>query len=483
MIKYKIRCSDCLLTDSPVPYHADLRPKKVDSFVKKYLKRNGTAFNPVMDRRQMNIAGRILDPLDPLAQLWQNALTASKGKSGLDPAEVIELVQRAIALTGNANFCALVDRRKGLLAKVSSDSLDLIEDQSLFSPGSTDLFGKKFKKSFLKELKLSKELDSLVGRQRYHGNPNKQKLFRFQPGKGPGFNPRTWSQRYQNRVRKAKSKRYANSSISNTCTSRAKRSETGRQCAFATFESFKNRFSGYFTSAKSRRTTASLPSKLEADYFRSRYSNDGCGVQAPVHVASASSLSENGFDCFSARIRENRLRGGPPSRKRSFTRCMPSSRSVCQQSIFSSKTRRKLPSCYKLKDLNVFLQYDHFKMEGIHLLRDMLQPNDWLGKIDLKDAYFVIPIWRDHRKYLRFVWRQTLLEFACLPFGLAVAPRVFTKIMKPVVSLLRRTGIRLIIYLDDILLMNASETGLQQDMHTAQHLLENLGFVVNLEKS
>ena len=33
-----------LLTDSPVPYHADLRPKKVDSFAKKDLKRNGTAF-------------------------------------------------------------------------------------------------------------------------------------------------------------------------------------------------------------------------------------------------------------------------------------------------------------------------------------------------------------------------------------------------------------------------------------------------------
>ena len=45
-----------------------------------------------------------------------------------------------------------------------------------------------------------------------------------------------------------------------------------------------------------------------------------------------------------------------------------------------------------LKDLNILLQYDHFKMEGIHLLRDILQPKDWLGKIDLKDAYFVIPI-------------------------------------------------------------------------------------------
>ena len=63
------------------------------------------------------------------------------------------------------------------------------------------------------------------------------------------------------------------------------------------------------------------------------------------------------------------------------------------------------------------------------------------------------------------------------------SPHVSTKILKPVMSLLLRTGIRLIIYLDDVLLMNASETGLQEDMHTAQYLLQNLGFVINLEKS
>ena len=58
-------------------------------------------------------------------------------------ASVIELVRRAIALTGNASYCALVDRRKGLLAKVSSGSLDLIDDPELFVPDSSDLFGKK----------------------------------------------------------------------------------------------------------------------------------------------------------------------------------------------------------------------------------------------------------------------------------------------------------------------------------------------------
>ncbi len=36
-------------------------------------------------------------------------------------------------------------------------------------------------------------------------------------------------------------------------------------------------------------------------------------------------------------------------------------------------------------------------------------------------------------------------KFTCLPFGLSCAPRVFTKIMKPVVSYLRSRGVSLII--------------------------------------
>lgn len=51
------------------------------------------------------------------------------------------------------------------------------------------------------------------------------------------------------------------------------------------------------------------------------------------------------------------------------------------------------------------------------------------------------------------------------------------------VALLRRAGIRLIIYLDDLLFMNQSKEGLGLDMATARYLLENLGFVINLEKS
>jgi hypothetical protein len=77
-----------------------------------------------------------------------------------------------------------------------------------------------------------------------------------------------------------------------------------------------------------------------------------------------------------------------------------------------------------LKPLNQFLGYEHFKMEGIHMLRNLLKKGDFLVKIDLKDAYLTVPIWKNHHKYLRFLWKDTMLEFAFLPFGLATAPRV-----------------------------------------------------------
>ena len=44
-----------------------------------------------------------------------------------------------------------------------------------------------------------------------------------------------------------------------------------------------------------------------------------------------------------------------------------------------------------LKALNQFVHPEHFKMEGIHTLRYLLRPVDWLRKIDLKDANLVIP--------------------------------------------------------------------------------------------
>ena len=136
-----------------------------------------------------------------------------------------------------------------------------------------------------------------------------------------------------------------------------------------------------------------------------------------------------------------------------------------------------------LKGLNQFVKTEHFKMEGLHLLPDLLQPQDWMVKMDLKDAYLQIPIHPDHQHLLTFQWEEKTYMFQCLPFGLSAAPRVFTKLLKPVVGFLRQNGCRLIIYLDDMLLLHQDRDQLQQVTQLTCQLLESLGLMVNLKKS
>ena len=56
---------------------------------------------------------------------------------------------------------------------------------------------------------------------------------------------------------------------------------------------------------------------------------------------------------------------------------------------------------------------------------------------------------KDHRKYRkRFQWKGKLYHFIALAFGLGPAPRVFTKVLKPIVScFFGRIGMRLMIFL------------------------------------
>ncbi|KZS04664.1 Uncharacterized protein APZ42_032312, partial [Daphnia magna] len=74
-------------------------------------------------------------------------------------------------------------------------------------------------------------------------------------------------------------------------------------------------------------------------------------------------------------------------------------------------------------------------------------------------------------------------EFTCLPFGLASAPWAFTKVLKPVVSFLRGKGIKLIVYLDDFLIISSGKSQAEKDFLFTVELLEAVGFVINRAKS
>ena len=136
-----------------------------------------------------------------------------------------------------------------------------------------------------------------------------------------------------------------------------------------------------------------------------------------------------------------------------------------------------------VKKLNDFIVNEHFKMEDYRSVCNLLARGMYMATIDLKDAYHLLPIHKDYQKYLRFRVDGKLYQYTALAFGLSTAPRVFTKLLKPVVTYLRECGVILVIYLDDILLISRTYVECLQDVKLTTTLLESLGFVINIKRS
>ena len=71
----------------------------------------------------------------------------------------------------------------------------------------------------------------------------------------------------------------------------------------------------------------------------------------------------------------------------------------------------------------------------------------------------------------------------CLCFGLCPAPRVFTKLLKIPISLLRKINIRVIMYLFDMLIFSHIIQQAHMSSDEVICLLQNLGFIINIKKS
>lgn len=135
-----------------------------------------------------------------------------------------------------------------------------------------------------------------------------------------------------------------------------------------------------------------------------------------------------------------------------------------------------------LKRLNRFISTEHFKMEDLRTATKLMSSQDFLASIDLKDAYFLVPLHKDSRKFVRFKFENQTYEFTCLVQGLPVSPWIFTKIMKPVLNVLRSKGFISMVYLDDFLCLGNSYNTCRVNVNKTIDLLRSLGFIVNTKK-
>ena len=93
----------------------------------------------------------------------------------------------------------------------------------------------------------------------------------------------------------------------------------------------------------------------------------------------------------------------------------------------------------------------HTLMETLQSVLSLIISGCYVASLDLKHAYYSLPIRPDHTKILKFILKNQLYKFLVLPNGLCCDPRKFTKLMKPPIATLRLDGHIIAIYVDRLI--------------------------------
>lgn len=138
--------------------------------------------------------------------------------------------------------------------------------------------------------------------------------------------------------------------------------------------------------------------------------------------------------------------------------------------------------------MNNIIEFPKFKYEDLKVASQHLEKDFYFSTFDLKSGYHHISIQEQDRTFLGFSWTYgngltKFYQFLVLPFGLASACYVFTKVLKPLIKKWRKNGIKITLYLDDGILCAQSYSLTKFQAGLVQNDLRNAGFIVNLKKS
>ena len=168
--------------------------------------------------------------------------------------------------------------------------------------------------------------------------------------------------------------------------------------------------------------------------------------------------------------------------KGAIVQCSPVSGQFISPIFLEPKAGVGFRLILNLKRLNAFIIPEHFKLEDYRTACWLVSPGCFMAKLDLRDAYYLVSVHPEFRKFLRFRFRGQLYKFTCLPFGLCTAPYTFTKLLRPVVASLRAKGLISVIYLDDFLLIGTSREECIRNVEITCASLFRLGFLFSADK-
>ena len=122
--------------------------------------------------------------------------------------------------------------------------------------------------------------------------------------------------------------------------------------------------------------------------------------------------------------------------------------------------------------------------DSAHLLQH-LGTNAQLAKIDVKEAYRIIPIHPEDRPFLGLCWRDQVYIDCQLPFSLASAPAIFSALGEALEWVLRQHGVQAVLhYLDDFLFVGSPGTEeCQRALAITLGTCEELGVPLSRDKT
>ena len=138
---------------------------------------------------------------------------------------------------------------------------------------------------------------------------------------------------------------------------------------------------------------------------------------------------------------------------------------------------------FDLSALNRHLVIPRFRMESPITIMGSLRRGNWLVSIDVKDAYLHVPIHPQYRRYLHLAFQGKVYRFRVLPFGIATAPYVFTRLVAAMAARFHREGIRFYHYLDDWLIVGDSPQEVHRSAIRVLQMSTGLGWIPNWDKS
>ena len=147
----------------------------------------------------------------------------------------------------------------------------------------------------------------------------------------------------------------------------------------------------------------------------------------------------------------------------------------------STPQKRKYRLIHDLRALNKLLKKFKFALPSLGQFRHLLRARDWLFSIDLTSAYYHLEICKEHRQYFAFEFEGSVYQWVAMPFGLSVAPYLYTRVTSITEDFIRRQlGVRLLGYIDDFL--GALQEQDQDKVSEVVECFRAFGWEINVDK-